>query len=71
MLVQQFSSEIIPSVFYPVNMLDISSGICPVLPLVAEQSWVSSVEEFEQAFLPVISPHTKPQNRPFLRDTKV
>jgi hypothetical protein len=50
-------------------MVDISSGICPFLPLVAEQSWVSSVEEFEQAFLPVTRPQTKPQNPPFCRDS--
>jgi hypothetical protein len=36
-------------------MVDISSGICPFLLLVAEQSWVSSLEEFEQAFLPTTS----------------
>jgi hypothetical protein len=36
-------------------MVDISSGICPLLLLVAEQSWLSSLEEFEQAFLPTTS----------------
>jgi hypothetical protein len=37
-------------------MVDISSGICPFLLLVAEQSWVSSLEDFEQAFLTTTSP---------------
>jgi hypothetical protein len=36
-------------------MDDISSGMCPFVLLVAEQSWVSSLEEFEQAFLPTTS----------------
>jgi len=36
-------------------MVDISFGICPFLLLVTEQSWVSSLEEFEKAFLPITS----------------